>query len=139
MRKQPNVTLKMIFRSQGRILILRHPDGNYDFPGGRMEWGEDLFEALQREIKEELDFTIKKQPSLFHVWNYISKDADRHSVMIYFYQELSKPILFVSPEKIKTQWLKKSEMKKVIHHQDFVHRLYAWGKHATKSSMYYSK
>jgi len=42
--KQPNVTQKIIIKDQeNRTMILRHTDGNYDFPGGQLEWGEDLF------------------------------------------------------------------------------------------------
>lgn len=102
-----------------------------------MEWEEELFEALQREINEELGFTIKKEPSLFHIWNYISKDGERHSVMIYFYQELLRPIPFISPEKIEVLWLKKSEMQKVIRHQGFVRRLFHWKNHTTRPTMNY--
>lgn len=137
MVKQPNVTLKIILRSKKKILIMRHKDGNYDFPGGRMEWGEELFSTLKRETKEELNFVLIDEPRLFHVWNYKSKDGKRQSIMIYFFQELAKPIKFVSPENIDIFWLAKNEMGKIIHHRDFIKRIYGWKNKKTTSNMNY--
>ena len=49
-----------IIESAGRILICRRrPDsphgGKWEFPGGKVEPGEDLAAALHRELLEELD------------------------------------------------------------------------------------
>ena len=59
MKKYPNVTLKIIFRYRGKVLMFRHPSGAFDFPGGRMEWGESIFGTLKRELKEELNYNLK--------------------------------------------------------------------------------
>lgn len=137
MVKQPNVTLKIILRSRGKVLIMRHKDGNYDFPGGRMEWGEGLFSALKRETKEELGFNLIKEPRLFHIWNYKSRDKKRQSVMIYFFQELARSIKLVSPENIDIFWLSRNEMEKIIHHRDFIKRIYGWKNKKTSPTMNY--
>lgn len=50
MKKYPNVAVKIIFKHRNKILMLRRPNGAFDFPGGRVEWKESLFEALNREL-----------------------------------------------------------------------------------------
>lgn len=51
-----------IFR-EGKILLVRRARaparGVYTFPGGRVEFGETLTEALTREIREETQLTIE--------------------------------------------------------------------------------
>lgn len=137
MEKFPNVTQKIILHYQNEILITRHKDNNYDFPGGRIEWGEILFDSLNRELKEELNFCIKCQPRLFHVWNYISKNKKRHSVMIYYICKLKTKFNFVSPEDLEILWLDKEQMKKIISDHDFVERMFNWKDKETAYSMFY--
>ena len=38
-----------------------HNDGEYELPGGHLEKGEDLYEAMIREAKEELLVDIKRE------------------------------------------------------------------------------
>ena len=124
MKKYPNVTLKIILRYQGKILMFRHPNGAFDFPGGRMEWKESILGALNRELKEELRYSLKEKPELFSVWNYISKNGKRHSVMIYFIYPLYKKPKFSSPEKVEILWLKKEGAIPIIKDKKFVKRIF---------------
>ena len=48
-----------LFDSRGRVLIAQRPAGKHmagrwEFPGGKIHTGESEFEALQRELREEL-------------------------------------------------------------------------------------
>lgn len=137
MNKYPNITQKIILKQGNKIMILRHKDGIYDFPGGRLEWGESLFDSLQRELSEEIGIKLDGQPSLFHVWNYISKDKERHSVMIYYIYKLKGGRNLVSPEGLEILWLTKDEMKKVIRDKNYVERMFNWRNHKNPPSLYY--
>ena len=130
MKKYPNVTLKVIFRYKDRILILKHPNGVFSFPGGRMEWGESIFGALNRELKEELNYSLKKEPELFDIWNYISKNSRRHSVMINFIHQFNKKPKLSSPEKLRILWLTKNDIfsKNIIKEKAFIDKIFNWKK-----------
>lgn len=61
MTKYPNVAVKIIFRHRDKILMLKYPNRVFSFPRGRMRWGESIFEALNRKLKEELDYSLKNE------------------------------------------------------------------------------
>lgn len=51
----------IIFNKEGKVLLLKATYGNYDwvFPGGSLEPGETIHEALIRECYEELGSSIE--------------------------------------------------------------------------------
>ena len=76
----------------GKILISpQWKDNGYDFPGGRIDLGEDHIAGLIREVKEETGFVIKPtelidvQTSFFY--HPIKKKA-LHSLLIYYGGEI---------------------------------------------------
>lgn len=54
----------VVFR-EGRVLLVRRshkPDaGKWGFPGGKIEWGESLEQATERELMEETGLTVKAE------------------------------------------------------------------------------
>lgn len=128
MKKYPNVTIKIILRYKNKLLILRHKNGALDFPGGRMGWKESIFETLKRELKEELNYSFKKEPELFSVWNYLSKNGRRHSVIINFIYQLNKKPKLSSPEKLEILWPTKKEIisQNLIKDKKFLDKIFDW-------------
>lgn len=70
----------VIRRSDGRILFLKQktrkwPDGFLDLPGGRLRTGEDPYDALKREVREEtgLVISIGKPLGMYYFVNYDSQ------------------------------------------------------------------
>ncbi len=57
----------------------RNESGKWDFPGGGVDFGERVEEALIREIKEEFDFDIEII-ELLDVCNHILEDEKQHWV-----------------------------------------------------------
>jgi len=126
MKKYPNVTVAIIFRYKDKVLILKHRNGVFSFPGGRMNWGESILGALNRELKEELNYSLENKPKLFDVWNYISKNRRRHSVFIDYIYQFNKKPKFYSPEKLQTLWLKKNDFKQmnIIKDKKFLDKMF---------------
>jgi 8-oxo-dGTP diphosphatase len=70
LKKELKVVAAIIENDQNEILCaLRSPDmpmpNMWEFPGGKVEQGEDLYSALKREIDEELGCKIEIA-ELFH-------------------------------------------------------------------------
>jgi 8-oxo-dGTP diphosphatase len=74
-----HVAVGVIRNPRGEILISRRPPdvhqgGLWEFPGGKVETGESVLQALEREIQEELGICIAACRSLLEVnHNYIDK------------------------------------------------------------------
>ena len=61
-----------IIRRAEKILITRRRDhvhlgGLWEFPGGKVEDGESLHSALQREVREELGIDVRVEDEFFTV------------------------------------------------------------------------
>ena len=67
-----HVAVGVILNSANEVLVsLRHPDshqgGLWEFPGGKLEEGEDVQTALRRELLEELDILVEPERELLTV------------------------------------------------------------------------
>ncbi len=49
----------LIENEEGKILLIKSPDRGWEIPGGQVEEGESLTDALIREVKEETGIDIK--------------------------------------------------------------------------------
>lgn len=61
--KPTEVVVAVAFDKDGRFLMTSRPEGKvyagyWEFPGGKVEAGESLEEALIREMKEELGVQV---------------------------------------------------------------------------------
>lgn len=59
LEKLPVSAKVVVVSKDGKVLVLRKSSGIVDLPGGKVEKGEDLFEAMIRELKEEVGFKAK--------------------------------------------------------------------------------
>lgn len=71
MKKQIKVVAAIIENEQNEILCaLRSPTMStpnlWEFPGGKVEENEDYFSALEREIIEEMNCTLRTQKEIYH-------------------------------------------------------------------------
>lgn len=109
---KPEVSVKIVFKCGNRVLYQK--SGNIrDIPGGHIEFGETILDALKRELKEELGYELKTEPELLHVWSYVSKSKNSHGVYLVYVLDLKKEIKFSSLEDSSLEfiWLDRSEIK----------------------------
>ena len=58
-----DVAVCIMMKANGDVLLAQRPTGKpyagyWEFPGGKVEAGEDIYSALQREMREELGVEI---------------------------------------------------------------------------------
>ena len=111
--KQLNVVCAVIVNKEGKILACQRGYGDYkglyEFPGGKIEIGEDAKDALIREIKEEFNSGIK-------VGNYIDTIEydypDFHiSLNAYYARVITGELTLL--EHLDKKWCTKEELKKL--------------------------
>ena len=86
----PRVRVAAFMLHEGRIVVVRHRKGDATYhllPGGGLEWGESLEEALVREVAEETGLVCDID-RILTVNDTIAPDGSRHLVNITFAAEI---------------------------------------------------
>lgn len=74
---------------EGRFLLTSRPEGKvyagyWEFPGGKLEAGESVEDALRRELHEELGITIGHGPGAVQPWQQLVMDYPHARVRLHF-------------------------------------------------------
>ncbi|RYY03589.1 MAG: Nudix family hydrolase [Gammaproteobacteria bacterium] len=112
MSKVVHVAVGVIVGADGNILIAKRPDkthqgGLWEFPGGKVEENESLFEALKRELHEELAIQIAATEPLIKIrHDYGDKIVllDVHKVTEFSGEPKGnegQPIVWVNPNELR--------------------------------------
>ncbi len=117
----------LIKDNEGRYLMLRRTypyagekDTRWGIPGGRINPGEPILEALAREIKEETHLTLKGSPKLLYAQD-ILRIKDTHVVRLTYEAEVEPgEVNPVDDDPAKTghnefRWVEASEIKNLLH------------------------
>jgi len=84
-RRPIDVAVGVLIDADGRFLLTSRPPGKvyagyWEFPGGKVEAGETVAQALQRELHEELGITI----GVAHPWQEEIVDYPHALVRLHF-------------------------------------------------------
>ncbi|MEK0416447.1 MAG: hypothetical protein RI949_453 [Pseudomonadota bacterium] len=84
-RTPVDVAVGILVDGQGRFLLTSRPPGKvyagyWEFPGGKLEPGETVEQALRRELQEEIGVTIGEAP----VWRIEEFDYPHARVRLHF-------------------------------------------------------
>ena len=85
LRTPVDVAVGILVDGQGRFLLTSRPPGKvyagyWEFPGGKLEPGETVEQALRRELQEEIGVTIGEAP----VWRIEEFDYPHARVRLHF-------------------------------------------------------
>ena len=84
-----HVAVGVLFRHDGAFLLTSRPPGKayagyWEFPGGKLEHGETVYEALRRELHEELGINLGQQPQDVQPWKSETVDYPHALVRLNF-------------------------------------------------------
>jgi len=91
----------LISHPNGEVLLIRSPRRGWEFPGGQVEEGENLIEALQREIQEEAGVTTSVG-ALVGVYSNVKSPT---KLMFGFLGDYVCGELRTSDESLETEWV----------------------------------
>jgi ADP-ribose pyrophosphatase YjhB (NUDIX family) len=113
----------LIENDEGKVLMVKSPDRGWEIPGGQVEKGETLTEALRREIKEETGIDIEVL-SLTAVHSNIGQIIQRDGspiasiVSFGFTGKAISGELTTSEESLEVNWFDRDQILDVIN-EDF--------------------
>ncbi len=114
----------------GKILLVQHHKYGKKYwllPGGGVDYGETLFEATRREVKEETDLDVKIE-DLLCISESIPPDGHRHVINYYFQAELSGGELHLGddPYLCDVQWHRIEDLPHLIVYPNITQELIQW-------------
>ncbi len=109
-----------IIQNKDKFLIVKRKEkesihgGLWVFPGGKVEDNEDIFNALKREIKEEVGLEISNERKQISEYEYERPDGEI-TVGICFSVKATNDEITLSDELEDFAWVNKEEFKKYKH------------------------
>ncbi|MFH1771134.1 MAG: NUDIX hydrolase [archaeon] len=87
--------------------------GEWEFPGGKLEAGESPQEALERETKEETNLDVKATYPINIIF-YNLNDKEQSTIMVFLCKLLSSEVV-LSEEHDKFKWISLEKGKEMLH------------------------
>ena len=109
----------LVKNEQGQVLMILSPDRGWEYPGGMVEQGETLQEALRREILEETGVTAEAV-----AFAGITKNMTRNIVNVDFICRYVSGSLKTSPESLEVRWASPEEAMELVTLEITRRRLY---------------
>ncbi len=83
----------VVIDNQGRVFLVKHTYvSGWHLPGGGVEPGETLIEALARELQEEGNIKLTKTPELYGMY-FNPRDSRRDHVALFVVESFKQPTL----------------------------------------------
>lgn len=113
-RPVPVVRL-IIPNHEGKVLILRrahtaYGEGAWCLPGGKVDYGETVMQAVAKELHEEASLESQSSRFLFYQDSLPPEPGSMHCINLYFECEVSSDIQ-LNEESSQYAWIAPSDMK----------------------------
>jgi 8-oxo-dGTP diphosphatase len=110
----PQVVAVGLLTSAGRVLVVRRPPGRplpglWEFPGGKVEFGEPPWSALVRELEEEVGVRLHRG-TLFGVYSHVYdlKGFRAHVVLVAYRVRMRRHLV---PDTEDRKWVTRAELR----------------------------
>ena len=110
----------IVRNSEGQILLVQNPRRGWESPGGQVENGEDVLEALEREILEESGVKVKAG-KLLAVYSNVTSEPTK--LLLTFEASSVGGRLRTSAESIDVGWFSTEEAFEKVEHPAQKHKL----------------
>ncbi len=94
--KQQKITASLFIQNEGKVLIVHRSEnetfapGNWELPGGHVEFGETIEDAMIRETREETGLDVGIE-SPYHAFTYVLGEEEKHYVEIILFAKMIDP------------------------------------------------
>ena len=124
----PQIAVGAVVVKDGRLLMIQRRNepgaGLWSLPGGRVEQGEYLAAALQREVAEETGLTVEVRDLV----GILEVVGDPHYVILDYYAEVTEDAEPVAADDVSdVRWVPLDEVTKLRCTPRFVETLRGWG------------
>lgn len=110
------VGIKAVIVNNGKALVVSDPRfKGYDLPGGKIDEGESIEEALKRELREELGIESFEMGEILYALERYGYHVANTSIMLIFYKATANTNkIMLNDEHSEFRWIDKSELKQLI-------------------------
>ena len=107
-----DIPVKAIIVRNGKICLVQEGDGRWGLPGGRIDIGESVQEALRREIKEEIGCDIQVG-KIVDCDIFTSKSGMHHFIVVFLATMIDEIQNFLvdGAEVVSAEWIDPDGMK----------------------------
>lgn len=101
----------------GKVLLVKHNAGHWDFPKGHVEEGETEFETAIREVKEETNIDIKIERENRYISEYSPKENVMKTVVYFIGEKIGGEDKPQIEEVSDVEWINVNKAVEKITHQ----------------------
>lgn len=110
--KIQKVTIKGLVCQDGKAFMVRDQAGNWELPGGKIDFGEHPQETLKREFIEELGIKKVEIGELLNVFDFLSQfeNNDCQFIVLIFECKADLSKIEISNEHYEYKWIALDEV-----------------------------
>jgi len=122
MKREMYVATKALIKKNGRILIIKRTSkedvfaNEWDFPGGKLKFGEHPINGVKREVFEETGLKIKVIKPL-DVWTFFKNNKKIQVIGITFFAKAVSDKIRLGKEHTEYKWILPKEIDKYPVHK----------------------